>query len=78
MHYSSADWQAELSADTSGGEVQSVRFSCGKDSRQVVAVSCQRKERGAWHLTLFSPSWMVNKTGLTLEYTVSGQHDCAI
>ena len=30
-----------------------------------------KEVKGTWHLSIFSPYWMVNKTTLTLQYYVS-------
>ena len=34
----------------------------------VQELTVKKEEKGAWHLSVFSRYWMVNKTGLTLEY----------
>ncbi len=34
-------------------------------------LTVQREEKGTWHLSIYSSYWMVNKTGMTLHYTVS-------
>ncbi len=31
----------------------------------------QKEVKGTWHLSVFSPYWMINKTFLTLQYNVS-------
>ena len=28
----------------------------------------------SWHVSLYSPYWLVNKTGLTLQYSVSNEY----
>ena len=34
-------------------------------------LAVHKEAKGTWHLSIFSPYWMVNKTSLTLQYTVS-------
>lgn len=34
----------------------------------VQELTVKKEEKGTWHLSVFSHYWMVNKTGLTLEY----------
>lgn len=34
-------------------------------------LAVRKESKGTWHLSIFSPYWMVNKTFLTLQYAVS-------
>ena len=34
-------------------------------------LAVHKEVKGTWHLSIFSPYWMVNKTSLTLQYKVS-------
>ena len=34
-------------------------------------LAVHKEVKGTWHLSIFSPYWMVNKTSLTLQYNVS-------
>jgi len=41
------------------------------DSDTDLELTMRKQEMGSWLLTLYCPYWIVNKTDLTLEYTVS-------
>ena len=41
------------------------------DEQGTLEFRVQVQEVGSWQLMLYCPYWIVNKTGLTLEYAVS-------
>lgn len=40
-------------------------------------LTIQKEDKGTWHISIYSPYWMVNKTGMTLEYKVKPLH-CSV
>ena len=56
--YSVDDEEPDGEDEEDGSEPGSLEFTVHKE------------DLGTWHLTLYCPYWIVNKTGLTLEYAV--------
>ncbi|XP_064645587.1 intermembrane lipid transfer protein VPS13C-like isoform X5 [Lineus longissimus] len=75
LNYLGKDWDAKMSLDPAAEELSVWTFEA-KDGYSTVTMDLgvHMKNAGFLEMSLYSPYWMVNKTGLPLQYKMYTKH----
>ena len=77
--YGGLEWDGEVQVNVKSPERSSFKLTpkVGSDAPkyelltgETHSLTLHKENKGTWHLSVYSPYWMVNKTTLTLQYSV--------